>query len=174
MRRGQSEIKERVNRQSNRRDLGRTKTRMPSAPPFQFSAFSSSNFCARLIYIEKIAPEESLYVVFSRKAGEKPGFWHEESWGSCDCMSMRRIWGKELTVRVERTYSIVQHRIQHRTQYPIQNSYMRSTCHGETLYWGQRYETCNGTFTFPSTRHRIIDYPVEDHITAGKLVAALK
>ena len=41
----------------------RTKTRMPSAPPFQFSTFfSSSNFCTRVIYIEKMAPEGSLWV----------------------------------------------------------------------------------------------------------------
>ena len=87
MRKDQSEIKERVNKQSNIRYSERTKTRIPSAPPLQFSAFSSSNFCARVIYIEKMAPDESLYVVFSRKAGEKPGFWYEGSWGSCGCMS---------------------------------------------------------------------------------------
>jgi hypothetical protein len=91
MRKDQSEIKERVRKQLNSRDSGRTKTRMPSAPPFQFSAFSSSNFCARVIYIEKMAPEESLYVVFSRKAGEKPGFWYEDCWGLCGCMSLHEI-----------------------------------------------------------------------------------
>ena len=106
-------------------DSERTKTRIPSAPPFQFSAFSSSNFCARVTYIEKMAPEESLYVVFSRKAGEKPGFWHEGSWGSCDCMSMRKIWGKELTVSVERVYSTVQHQYSTASSYTANQLYAR-------------------------------------------------
>ena len=43
----------------------RTNMRVLSATPFQFSTLSSSNFCAWVIYIEKIAPEESLYVAFS-------------------------------------------------------------------------------------------------------------
>jgi hypothetical protein len=46
--------------------------------------------------MEKMAPEESLYVVFSRNAGEKAGFWYEDSWGLCGCMSLHRMWGKDL------------------------------------------------------------------------------
>ena len=40
--------------------LKRTKMRMPSAPPFQFSTFSVSNFSARVIYMEKMGPEGSV------------------------------------------------------------------------------------------------------------------
>lgn len=43
----------------------RTKRRIPLACPSQLSASSLSNFCALLMYIKKMAPEESLYVGFS-------------------------------------------------------------------------------------------------------------
>ena len=53
----------------------RTKTRMPSAPPFQFSTFfSSSIFCTRVIYIEKMAPEGSLWVVSFGGVVSSPGY----------------------------------------------------------------------------------------------------
>lgn len=42
-----------------------TKRRIPFACPSQLSAFSLSNFWPLAIYIEKMAPEESLYVGFS-------------------------------------------------------------------------------------------------------------
>jgi len=39
-----------------------------------------------------MAPEESLYVVFAGRAGEKPGFWYEDSceWGACNFMLLHK------------------------------------------------------------------------------------
>jgi hypothetical protein len=37
-----------------------------------------------------MAPEESLYVVFSGITGEGPGFWYEEFWESLGCMLLLR------------------------------------------------------------------------------------
>ena len=37
-----------------------------------------------------MAPEESLYVIFSGTAGERPGFWYENSWGACNRMLLHK------------------------------------------------------------------------------------
>jgi hypothetical protein len=44
-----------------------------------------------------MAPEESLYVLFSEMVGEIPGsgFWYEDSRGSCDCMSLHSKLGEK-------------------------------------------------------------------------------
>ena len=50
-----------------------------------------------------MAPEESLYVVFSGKEGGKPGFWYEDPWGARNCMLLHKNLAEACAARVQQT-----------------------------------------------------------------------